>query len=345
MKTHITRRETLKLLAAGAAGLMVPSVPIFGAMRESVEYRRLGRTNLQVSVVGFGSLSIGLAGTEQHRVSQLLNQALDGGLNMIDTAECYGHPDKNHAEILIGNAIGSRRDEYVLSSKVGHENGHFGQGGDWSSASIQRTIDRSLTRLKTDYLDIVHLHGCTVDVLRSGEVIEALKNARQAGKIRFLGYSGSGSRVRYAIETDDFDVVQLTLNVFEQNAIDDLLPLTRERDIGVIVKRPIGNAVWRFPKRPEWGWYAEYWDLIEPLDYPFFKGDALINAGPEGAAGMALRFLTSTPGVHTAIVGTTSPGRWTQNNGNVTAGLLSAEQYGAIRNKWRALPREKRELG
>ena len=342
MKTHLTRRETLKLLAAG---LMVPSVPVFGAMRESVEYRRLGRTDLEVSVVGFGSLSIGLASTDQNRVSRLLNQALDGGLNMIDTAECYGHPDKNHAEILIGNAIGSRRDEYVLCSKVGHENGHFGQGGDWSAASLLRTIDRSLKRLKTDHLDIVHLHGCTVEVLRSGEVIEALKKARQAGKIRFLGYSGSGERVRYAIELDDFDVVQLTLNVFEQNAIDDLLPLTHERDIGVIVKRPIGNAVWRFPERPEWGWYAEYWDLIEPLDYPFFKGDALTDPGPEGAAGMALRFLISTPGVHTAIVGTTSVGRWTQNNGNVTAGLLSAEQYGAIRTNWRALSREKRELG
>ncbi len=61
---------------------------------------------------------------------------------------------------------------------------------------------------------------------------------------------GSGERVRYAIETDDFDVVQLTLNVFEQNAIDDLLPLTQERDIGVLTKRPIGNAVWRFPARP-----------------------------------------------------------------------------------------------
>ncbi len=345
MKTHLIRREMLKLLSAGAAGLIMPSVPVFGAMRESVDYRRLGRTNLQVSVVGFGSLSIGLAGTEQHRVTQLLNQALDSGLNMIDTAECYGHPDKNHSEILIGNAIGSRRNEYVLSSKVGHEHGHFGQGSDWSSASIHRTIDRSLKRLKTDYLDIVHLHGCSVEILRAGEATEALKNARQEGKIRFLAYSGSGERVRYAIETDDFDVVQLTLNVFEQNAIEDLLPLTRERDIGVIVKRPIGNAVWRFSERPEWGWYAEYWDLIEPLDYPFFKGDALTDPGPEGAAGMALRFLHSTPGVHTAIVGTTSPGRWTQNNGNVSAGPLSAQQYRAIRNNWRALAREKRELG
>jgi hypothetical protein len=123
------------------------------------------------------------------------------------------------------------------------------------------------------------------------------------------------------------------------------LPLTKERDIGVIVKRPIGNAVWRFPERPEWGWYAEYWDLIEPLNYPFFKGDALTDPGSEGAAGMALRFLISTPGVHSAIVGTTSSGRWTQNNGNASAGPLTAEQYRAIRSNWRALPREGRELG
>ena len=344
MKTHLTRRETLKMLAAGTAGLLVPGVPAFGDTRDGVEYRRLGRTDLQVSVVGFGGLSIGLASTEQQRVTRLLNQALDNGLNMIDTAECYGHPDKNHSEILIGNAIGSRRDEYVLGSKVGHENGHFGQGADWTSASIQRTIEQSLERLKTDHLDIVHLHGCTVEVLKAGEVIEALKQARDAGKIRFLGYSGSGERVRYAIETNEFDVVQLTLNVFEQNAIDDLLPLTQERDIGVIAKRPIGNAVWRFPERPEWGWYAEYWDLIEPLDYPFFTGDALADPGPKGAAGMALRFVTSTPGLHTAIVGTTSPGRWTQNNGNVSAGLLSADHYQAIRDSWRNLSREHREL-
>ncbi len=344
MKNRMNRRDTLKLMAAGAAGLIVPGVPASGAMLETVEYRRLGRTNLQVSVVGFGGLTIGLSSTEQQRVTQLLNQALDNGLNMIDTAECYGHPDKNHAEILIGNAIGSRRDEYVLCSKVGHENGHFGQGADWSSASIHSTINRSLERLKTDHLDIVHLHGCSVEILEAGVVIEALKKARQAGKIRFLGYSGSGERVYHAIESDEFDVVQLTLNVFEQNAIDDLLPLTQERDIGVIAKRPIGNAVWRFPERPEWGWYAEYWDLIEALDYPFFKGDALTDPGPDGAGGMTLRFVTGTPGLHTAIVGTTSPGRWAQNNGNVSAGPLSKEHYEAIRAKWRVLPNESRDL-
>ena len=345
MKTHMTRRDTLKLMTASVAGLVVPGKSVAGAKHDGVEYRRLGRTNLEVSVVGFGGLSIGLGSTEQRPVTRLLNQALDNGLNMIDTAECYGHPDRNHSEILIGNAIGSRRTEYVLCSKVGHENGHFGQKDNWSSASIHRTIDRSLRRLKTDRLDIVYLHGCSVNVLQAGEATESLKQARQSGKIRYLGYSGSGDRVRYALKSDEFDVVQLTLNVFEQNAVDELLPLTQARDIGVIVKRPIGNAVWRFTERPDWEWYAEYWDLIEPLDYQFFKSDSRNDPGPAGAGGMALRFVTSTPGVHTAIVGTTSPGRWSQNNSNVSAGPLSEKQYETIRESWRALPRDRRELG
>ncbi len=345
MTYSLTRRQSLKMMAAGIAGLMMPGVPLLAAKNTGVEYRRLGRTDLKVSLVGFGGLSIGLAGTEQQRVSRLLNQALDRGLNFIDTAECYGHPDKNHSETLIGNAVGSRREDYVLCSKVGHENGHFGQGADWSADSITRTIDRSLKRLKTDHLDIVYLHGCPVEVLQAGDATEALIKARKAGKIRFPGYSGSGERVKAALDSDAFDVVQLTLNVFEQNAIDDLLPLAAKKDIGVVAKRPLGNAVWRFPERPEWEWYAEYWDLIKPLEYPFFQGGLLADPGPDGAAGMALRFVTSTPGVHSAIVGTTSPGRWTQNNANVSVGSLSEAQYQAIRESWRALPGNQRALG
>ena len=344
LNSRISRRESLKLMAAGVSGLALPA-PLLATLRDDVEYRTLGRTGLSVSVIGFGGLSIALASTDQDQVTELLNQALDNGLNMIDTAECYGHPGQNQSEILIGNAIGARRDEYVLSSKVGHENGHFGDGADWSAASIHRTIDRSLQRLGTDHLDIVHLHGCSVEVLEQGEVIDALLRAREAGKIRFPAYSGSGERARWALESNAFDVVQLTLNVFEQNAIDDLLPLAIENDVGVIVKRPIGNAVWRYAERPEWGWYAEYWDLIEPLGYAFFQGDALTDPGPNGAGGMALRFVTSTRGVHTAIVGTTSVGRWDQNNRNVSSAPLTAEEYQSIREKWRALPESRRDLG
>ena len=333
----LSRRDTLKLFSGAAAAAAIPARISLAAMADTVEYRRLGKTDLAVSVVGFGGLSIGLASTEQARVDLLLNQALDNGLNFIDTAECYGHPEKSHSEILIGNAVATRRDEFILSSKAGHENGVFGGESDWSMASLSRSIDRSLERLKTDYIDIMHLHGCSVEELQKGEVIEALKKAQEQGKIRFLAYSGGGDRVRYAIESGEFDVVQLDLNVFEQQNLDDAIPMATERDLGVIIKRPIGNAVWRYDERPDWFYYQEYWDLLEPLDYAFFKGDALEDPGPNGAGGMALRFTTSSPGVHTTIVGTTSPGRWTQNNGNVAAGRLSEEEYEAIRARWRAV--------
>ena len=345
MKGKVSRRTALKLMAAGVAGSSLPWLPAFADETRTVPSRRLGRTGLQVSLVGFGGLSIGLGGTEQPRVSRLLNQALDRGLNIIDTAECYGHPDKNHSETLIGNAVGARRDEYVLCSKVGHEHGHFGQDADWSADSLTRTIDRSLKRLRTDHLDIVYLHGCPAEVLAAGIATEVLEKAREAGKIRFPGYSGSGVRVKAALDSDAFDVVQLTLNVFEQNAIDELLPLAAKNDVGVVAKRPLGNAVWRFPERPEWEWYAEYWDLIKPLQYPFFQGGLLADPGPDGTAGIALRFVTSTPGVDCAIVGTTSPGRWTQNNANVSVGSLPDAQYQAIRDSWRALPGNRRALG
>ncbi len=290
---------------------------------------------MTVSVVGFGGLTIGRAGSDQELVTRLLNRALDNGLNLLDTAECYGFPEQNHSESLIGSAVGNRRKEFFICSKVGHENGAFAQQHeDWSAASIHRTIDRSLRRLKTDVLDLVYLHGTPWRVMRDADCIPALQHAHEAGKIRYLGYSGSGDRLRYAINSGMFQVIQLSLNIFDQEAIDKILPLAQEKGLGVITKRPMGNAVWRYEERPDWWYYHEYWELMHALGYPFLKADALNDSGPEGAGGMALRFVTSTPGVHCAIVGTRNPGRWSQNNANVTAGSLPVESYRAIRKRW-----------
>ena len=330
MRYSNSRRQLLKTMAASPILLGFPTVSTSAA----VDYRKLGRTNLSVSTVGFGGLSIALARSEQAQISELLNQALDSGLNILDTADCYGHPDALHSETAIGKAVGHRRDEFVLTSKVGHENGNFGSNSEWSAESLSRTIDRSLKRLKTEHLDVVLLHGCSSKILERGEATDALKRAQTAGKIRFLGYSGDGAPLRTAIASDDFDVVQLTLNVFDQYAIDDTLPLAREKKIGVMVKRPIGNAVWRFSERPEFSYYHQYWDMLEKLDYAFFRPDRVSARDSDSAGGIALRFVTSTPGVHTAIVGTTSIGRWGQNNRNVSAGPLDADVYSDARKRW-----------
>src|SRR3989441_6929416 len=132
----------------------------------AMEKRRLGKTDMEVSVLGFGGSEIGYEETSQETVADLLNSALDAGLNVIDTAECY-----RGSEEAIGRAVSDRRDEYYLFTKCGHPHG-LESAANWSQDSILQSIERSLKRLKTDRVDIVHLHSCSESELRRGEVIK-----------------------------------------------------------------------------------------------------------------------------------------------------------------------------
>jgi len=98
--------------------------------------------------------------------------------------------------------------------------------------------------------------------------------------------------------------------------------------MGVIAKRPLANAAWRYRRRPE-SYYADYWERLRHLDYPFVRDT------PASAAGIALRFTLSVPGVHTAIVGTAKPGRWQENAALLAAGALPRRELDAIRARWR----------
>ena len=137
-----------------------------------MEQRELGRTGLRVSVLGFGGSEIGFESAEPGRVRRLLQEALDAGLNVIDTAECYGD-----SESLVGQAVADRRQDFHLFTKCGHFEG-TGRD-DWSSASLEKSIARSLARLRTDHVDLLQLHTCTEDDLRRGDVIEVVERARQ----------------------------------------------------------------------------------------------------------------------------------------------------------------------
>lgn len=288
-----------------------------------MEHRILGRTGLSVSTLGFGGSEIGYRGATQQTVTTLLNAALDAGLNVIDTAECY-----KNSEELIGEAVSHRRKDYFLFTKVGHEHG-WAAKHDWSAESIARTIDRSLRRLRTDCLDLVQLHSCGVDVLEKGEATAALQRARQQGKTRFIGYSGDDRPALWAVKSGLFDTLQTSVSIADQQAIDLLLPITREKNIGVIAKRPIANAAWRDATRPVGEYHVEYWDRLRVLKYPFLTGDA------DSIASIALRFTLSQEGVHTAIVGTQNPARWKANAALLAAGPLPAADVQAIRARWR----------
>jgi aryl-alcohol dehydrogenase-like predicted oxidoreductase len=287
-----------------------------------MEKRQLGKTDMRVSVLGFGGAEIGFEKASAETVARLLGDALDAGLNVIDTAECY-----ENSEELIGASVASRRQEFYLFTKCGHPEGMASE--DWRPASLVKSIERSLRRLRTDRVDLVQLHSCPEQDLRRGDVLGALEVARQRGYTRYIGYSGDGSAGRFAVECGRFDTLQTSVSIFDQEALDSTLPLARERFMGVIAKRPLGNAVWRYSAKPDNPYHHVYWERAQRLGYDFLKG------GGTAAVASALRFTLSVPGVHTAIVGTTKPGRWRENAKLLEAGPLAAEQFDKIRARWR----------
>lgn len=150
-----------------------------------MEKRRLGDTDLRVSRLGVGLSELGdLSLKDVGTAARVLNTALDKGINFFDTAACYGN-----SEELVGRTVAERRDEYVLSTKAGHAVGDY-DGRSWTAETVRHSIERSLERLRTDHLDVVHLHSCGIVILERGEVIRALQDAKQAGKTRYIGYSG-----------------------------------------------------------------------------------------------------------------------------------------------------------
>ena len=288
-----------------------------------MEKRQYGKTDMHVSVLGFGGAEIGFQGASQKTVSELLNSALDAGLNVIDTAECYVN-----SEELIGEALKGRRDQYYLFTKCGHSPESY-EIGAWSKAEIKESIERSLKRLKTDRLDLVHLHSCTEEELKKGEVIEALKEAKAAGKTRYIGYSGDGQAALYAIKSAAFDSLQTSVNIADQESIELLMPEAIKAGMGVIAKRPVANAAWKEKSFPDYYYIQEYWRRLQKLNFDFIKG----NLDKEIA--IALRFTLSVPGVCTAIVGTTKPQRWHENVRILEAGALEEDLFKSIRNRWK----------
>jgi aryl-alcohol dehydrogenase-like predicted oxidoreductase len=287
-----------------------------------MERRRLGKTSMMASILGFGGSEIGYQRVSARTVTRLLASALDAGLNVVDTAECY-----DQSEELIGQALGPRRSEVHLFTKCGHASGWARP--DWRGPSLLASIERSVRRLRTDHVDLVQLHSCTLPVLERGDAIAALEQARERGLTRYIGYSGDGEAARFAVESGRFDTLQTSVSIADQEAIELTLPLARARGMGVIAKRPLANVAWMYARKPSEGYYQAYWTRLRALDYPFLR------EAPDRAVATALRFTLTVPGVHTAIVGTTKPDRWQENARLLDAGPLPAAAFERIRARWR----------
>ncbi|MCX6553397.1 MAG: aldo/keto reductase [Candidatus Aminicenantes bacterium] len=203
-----------------------------------MQKRALGKTGLQVSVLGFGGFH--LVEIVSAEAARLLGAYLDQGGNYIETAAGYGN---GISEAKIGKAISHRRTEYVLATKSAER----------TRQGLLRELDRSLCNLKTDHVDVMFVHAVQTledvdQVLAPGGALEGAMEARQAGKLRFLAISGHGrpDALLAAVKRRDFDVLMTGFNYYDRfnfPAVEgELLPLCRQRGVGVIAMKSLADG-------------------------------------------------------------------------------------------------------
>jgi len=292
------------------------SLAALGVYNESMlSNQRFGDTGLNVSILGLGAGQIGQNDVPESVASDVLNGALDLGVTLIDTAASYGLSEER-----IGRHLGHRRDEFVLSTKGGQAIDGY---PDWSTGSLSASIEQSLQRTRSERIDVYLLHSCPVEVLRRGDLQDTLDQAVAAGKIRIAGYIGDNEHLAFAADSGRFAAIETSINIADQWNLRHVVG--HETDLGVIAKRPIANAPWRFAERPI-GNYAElYWQRLRELH---------LDPRDLDWAEFALRFSAYAPGVHCAIVGTAKLANLRRNVEAANHGPLPQEMLTDIDQAW-----------
>lgn len=276
--------------------------------------RSFGKTKLEVSALGFGAGHIGSPDMTEDAAGTILNRAVDLGVNLIDTARGYGLSEER-----VGRHLSWRRNEVVISTKGG-----YGVPGvpDWTGECITQGINQALERLQTDYIDIFHLHSCLADTLENSDVIPALERALKLGKIRVAAYSGDNEALEWAALSGKFGSLETSVNICDQRVLEKVIPNAAQAGLGIIAKRPIANAPWRYSERPVGNYCETYWERLQTM-----------KLEPEGLDWdeFALRFSAFAPGVSSAIVGTSSLTNLARNVEIVEKGALSSDAVARVR--------------
>lgn len=281
--------------------------------------RTLGATGLEVSVLGLGAGPLGAARIGEGEADAVVSAALEHGLTLFDTAPSYGSSEER-----LGRALGSRRRDVTLATKGGY--GVPGIG-DWTGDVIRLGIEAALRRMGTDVIDVFFLHSCDVGTLQREDILTELERAKTAGKIRAAGYSGENEALAWAIASRRFDVVECSVNPFDRAALSGSVAEAAAAGIGVLAKRPLANAAWRFDHPPDAPDVRTYWERARTM---------AIDPSPLAWPEAALRFATFAAGVSAALVGTSSVAHLAEAVAAVTRGPLDRELSTRLDEAWHA---------
>lgn len=276
-----------------------------------MEYRSLGQTGMEVSVLGFGASSLGgvFHEIDEQAGIRATRLALERGINYIDVSPYYG---LTKAETVLGRALeGVPRDAYYLSTKVGRYGDDPEEAFDFSAQRVTASVDESLSRLGVDYVDLVFCHdiefGDPDQVVN--ETIPALRALRDQGKVRFIGVSGYPLKIfRYVIERTELDCIlsycRYSLN---DTGLEELLPFLHDNGVGVVNASPLSMGLLTRRGAPDWH------PASKDIRAACRRAADHCADRDENLSKLAIQFSTANPQVPTTLVSTANPEHIEQN--------------------------------
>lgn len=289
-----------------------------------MKQNKLGRSELLVSEIGFGCMSIG---TEENKAIRLLHEALDLGINLLDTADLY---DAGRNEELVGKAIKGRRSEVVLATKVGNRRvpGQEGWAWDASKGYILSAVKDSLRRLGTDYIDLYQLHGGTLDDPIE-ETIEAFEQLKREGVIRDYGISSIRPNVvREYVSRSNIASVMSQYSILDRRPEEEILPLLEANGIGLIARGPVASGM--LAEEGEGKLAKGYLGYAETELRDFRKG--IKQAADRPLTETALRYPLANPAVACVLAGASTSEQLRANAAAASHSPLSRAELDAIRS-------------
>ena len=264
--------------------------------------RKLGKSDLWVTELGLGCMSIG---TEEKAAREIIETALDEGINYFDTADLY---DFGENEKIVGAALKEVREQVILATKVGNRWKSDKTGWSWdpSKSYIKEAVKQSLKRLGTDYIDLYQLHGGTIED-RIDETIEAFEELKSEGYIRYYGISSIRPNViREYVKKSHIDSVMMQYSILDRRPEEEALPLLHEHGISVVTRGPLAKGLLsdKMLEKVSIKGYQDYSqkELLEVL--PSLK-DKL--AADRSFTEIALQYNLAHPAVASVITGASSP--------------------------------------